>query len=101
MSWRERLNLTDGQIADFCRQHHIKRMAVFGSILRDDWGPQSDVDVLVEVEPGHVPGFGFIAIGRRLGEVIGRPVDLSTFNGVHPYLRQEIYNTLEVIYDAA
>ena len=101
MSWRERFNLNDEQIAAFCREHHIKRMAVFGSILRDDWGPGSDVDVLVEFETGHVPGFALVAIAQRLGELLGRPADLSTFNGVVPYLLREIYSTLETIYDAA
>lgn len=101
MSWRERISLSDEQIAEFCRAHHVKRMALFGSILRDDWGPGSDVDVLVEFEEGKAPGFGFVAIGRRLGELIGRPVDLSTFQGLDPRLKQDIYGTLRVVYDAA
>ncbi len=55
-----RINIDHDKIAEFCRRHHIRRLALFGSVLRDDFGPESDVDVLVEFEPGHVPGLEFI-----------------------------------------
>ncbi len=67
------------QIAEFCRRNHISRLALFGSVLRDDFGPDSDVDVLVDFEEGHVPGFfGLSRMERELTSIIGRPVDLRT-----------------------
>ncbi len=57
------LSIPQDHIADFCRRHHIRKLSLFGSVLRDDFGPDSDVDVLVEFEPGHVPG---LIIGQHL-----------------------------------
>jgi len=65
-------------IAGFCRKHHIRRLALFGSVLRDDFRPESDVDMLVEFESGATPGFGFIGIQDELSEILGRRVDLHT-----------------------
>jgi len=65
-------------IAAFCQRHHIRRLALFGSVLRDDFTPDSDVDVLVEFEAGHAPGWEFIAIQDELSEILGRSVDLNT-----------------------
>jgi uncharacterized protein with HEPN domain/predicted nucleotidyltransferase len=59
---RRRISVSDDRIAEFCRRHHIRRLSLFGSVLRDDFGPESDVDILVEFEPGHVPGLGFFAL---------------------------------------
>lgn len=62
----------------FCRRHHIKRLSLFGSALRDNFHPDSDVDVLVEFLPGHVPGFEFVTIERELSSLLqGRRVDLG------------------------
>lgn len=66
------------KIADFCRRYHIRRLSLFGSVLRGDFGPASDVDVLVEFEPGHVPGLAFFAMEEELSQIIGRRVDLNT-----------------------
>jgi len=66
------------KIADFCRRHHIKRLSLFGSVLRDDFGPASDFDVLVEFEAGHVPGLAFFSMEEELSKIIGRNVDLNT-----------------------
>ena len=52
--------LDQAQLARFCRRHYIRRLSLFGSVLREDFGPDSDVDVLVEFEPGHVPGLTFL-----------------------------------------
>jgi len=52
-------------ITDFCRRHHIRKLALFGSVLRDDFRPDSDIDVLVEFEPGHIPGFAFFCYAGR------------------------------------
>lgn len=73
-----RLGLPANLLAEFCHRHHIRRLAVFGSALRSDFGPQSDVDVLVEFESGYVPGLKFFTIERELSALLGRKVDLNT-----------------------
>ena len=60
-------------VSAFCQRHHITRLALFGSVLRDDFGPDSDVDVLVEFQAGHVPGFNFVSIGREFSGLFARP----------------------------
>ncbi|HZO30422.1 MAG TPA: nucleotidyltransferase family protein [Chloroflexota bacterium] len=88
-------------IKDFCRRHHIKRPALFGSVLRDDFGPESDVDVLVEFEPEHVPGLAFFGMERELSEMLGRRVDLNTPGFLSPYFRNKVQAEATVLYDAA
>jgi uncharacterized protein len=88
------------QIFAFCNRHHIRRLAVFGSVLRDDFRPDSDVDVLVEFEPEHVPGLAFFAMQRELSEILGRKVDLSTPQCLSRYYRDEVLAEAEVLYDA-
>ena len=89
------------EIADFCRRHHVRRLAVFGSVLRDDFGPDSDVDVLVEFEPGHVPGLAFFAMERELGEMVGRKVDLNTPQFLSPKFREKVLAEAEPQYVAS
>jgi predicted nucleotidyltransferase len=86
------------QIEAFCRRHHVRRLALFGSILRDDFGPSSDVDVLVEFEPGHTPGLRFFAMQDELSAILGRPVDLNTSGFLSPAFRDEILAEAEDIY---
>ncbi len=87
------------QIADFCRRHHIRRLALFGSVLRDDFRPDSDVDVLVEFEPGHSVGLlGIVRIQRELSGVLGRNVDLRTPAELSPYFREEVQRSSVVEY---
>ena len=62
----------------FCRKHHICKLAFFGSVLREDFSPTSDVDVLVEFEPAHIPGLSFFAMETELSAILGRKVDLHT-----------------------
>lgn len=88
-------------IADFCRRHHIRRLAVFGSALREDFGPHSDLDVLVEFEAGHVPGLAFFAMEQELSELLGRKVDLNTPQFLSPYFRDEVLAEAKVQYAAA
>ncbi len=89
------------KIADFCRRHHIRRLAFFGSVLGDRFGPQSDVDVLVEFEPGHVPGLiGMGGLTRRLSEILDRPVDLRTPQDLSPHFREQVLDQAEVVYEA-
>lgn len=91
------------RIADFCRKHHVRRLALFGSVLRDDFRPDSDVDVLVEFENGHVPGLLRLAgMERELSEVFGgRRVDLRTPADLSRYFRDEVLSAARVQYDAA
>jgi hypothetical protein len=74
------IGLTPYQVKAFCQKHHIRRLAFFGSVVREDFGPHSDVDVLVEFEPGHIPGFDFFLIEAELSRLMGRKVDLQTAN---------------------
>lgn len=99
-SFRHNLAVTRDAIAEFCGRHHIRKLALFGSVLRDDFGPESDVDVLVEFEPGHTPGFGFIDLQDQLTELLGRDVDLNTPQDLSRYFREEVARTAETIYDA-
>src|SRR5437762_2432508 len=77
-------------IRDFCRRHSIRRLALFGSILRDDFGPESDIDVLVEFEPGKSPGWEFFGFQDELSALLGRPVDLNTPGFLSRYFRDEV-----------
>ena len=78
-------------IAAFCRECGIRRLAFFGSVLRDDFTPESDVDVLVEFEPERIPGlFKMVDYADGLSELLGRRVDLCTFAGLSPYFRDEV-----------
>lgn len=95
-----RLSINEGAIAEFCGQHHVRRLALFGSVLRSDFGPESDVDVLVEFEPGHTPGFGFIGLQDELSRLLGRRVDLNTPRCLSTYFRDKVLAEAEVIYAA-
>lgn len=88
-------------LAAFCRRHHIRKLGLFGSVLRDDFGPESDVDVLVEFEPGHVPGLAFFAMEEELSRLLGRKVDLNTPGFLSPYFRDRVLEEAEVQYVAA
>ena len=89
------------RIAEFCRQRHIRRLALFGSILRDDFSPESDIDLLIEFEPGCTPGFRFFTIAEELGQLLGRDVDLNTPGFLSKYFREDVMRDAEVIYAAA
>ena len=88
-------------VAEFCRRHHVRRLALFGSVLRDDFTPSSDVDVLVEFEPGHVPGLAFFAMEAELSALVGRKVDLNTPGFLSRYFRERVLSEAETQYVAA
>jgi predicted nucleotidyltransferase len=90
-------------LAAFCRRHGIRRLAFFGSVLRSDFRPDSDVDVLVEFEPDHVPGFIALAgMEQEFSELLGgRSVDMRTPHDLSRYFRDEALATAEVQYAAA
>jgi len=88
-------------VADFCKRHHVRRLALFGSVLRGDFGPESDVDVLVEFEPGHVPGFAFFDLQEELAGILGRRVDLHTPGSLSRYFRDRVVREAQDQYVAA
>ncbi len=96
-----RITIDKEKITSFCRKNHIRRLALFGSVIRDDFGPNSDVDVLVEFEPGRVPGLAFFRMQNEMSEIIGRKVDLNTLQDLSKYFREEVLAEAEVQYDAA
>lgn len=84
-----------------CRRHHVQKLSLFGSVLREDFGPESDVDILVEFEPGHTPGFGFSRLQRELSGLLGREVDLHTSRSLSRYFRDEVLEESEALYERA
>ena len=86
-------------IATFCARHHIRRLALFGSVLRDDFSPDSDLDILVEFEEGHTPGLAFFGMQEELSELLGRNVDLNTPGFLSRYFRDEVLREAVVAYE--
>jgi predicted nucleotidyltransferase len=99
---RQNLSIDPEALSAFCGRHHIARLALFGSVLRDDFRPDSDVDVLVEFLPGHVPGLRFVTIERELSQLMqGRRVDMVTPKFLSPRIRDRVLSSLEQVYVAA
>lgn len=98
---RSRIDIPHGQIEKFCRRHHIRRLAFFGSVLRDDFRVDSDVDVLVEFQEGHTPGLDFFAMQDELSVLFLRKVDLNTVGFLSDYFRDEVLADAEDLYVAA
>jgi predicted nucleotidyltransferase len=93
-----RIPIPEDEVAGFCRRHHIRRLALFGSVIRDDFEPHSDVDVLVHFEPGKAPGWEFFAMQDELTEILGRRVDLNTPGFLSKYYRDRVLAEAEVVY---
>jgi predicted nucleotidyltransferase len=86
-------------IARLCRRHHIRRLSLFGSVLRPDFSPASDVDVLVDFEPGHTVGFRIFEIEEGLSRLVGgRRVDLVNRKYLNPRLRERVLEEEEALY---
>jgi len=97
-----KLEIPKAEIASFCRRRHIRRLALFGSVLRDDFTPDSDVDVLVEFQPG--TRVGMIALAGmeiELGRLLGHRVEMHTVKGLNPHFRDEVMDLAEVQYEQA
>jgi predicted nucleotidyltransferase len=92
------LELPRHQIAEFCRRHHIRKLALFGSVLRPDFRPESDIDVLVEFEPDSIPGLAFFTMQEELSAMLGREVDLNTVAGLSRYFRDKVLHEAETLY---
>ena len=97
-----RISINRVGLAEICKKYRITRLALFGSVVRDDFGSDSDVDMLVEFEPGHVPGFfGLHRIEQEIAALFGnRRIDLLTFRSLNPHLRERILAEAEVQYAA-
>lgn len=95
------INIPEARIRDFCQVNGIRRLALFGSILRDDFGPDSDVDVLVEFNPGTKVGLSFVRMQDELSAILGRSVDLNTPASVSKYFRDQVLHEAESLYVAA
>ena len=101
-----KIDIPKDEIAAFCRRNHIRRMALFGSVLRDDFTPESDVDVLVDFEPDASIGYiGLAGLEIELNVILGRKAELHTFKGVESsrnwLLREEILTSAEAVYEQA
>lgn len=90
------------KITAFCQAHHVHKLSLFGSVLRTDFGPESDIDVLVEFEADHTPGYlGMVRLQRELSNMLnGRRVDLRTPRELSKYFRQDVLNGAAVQYAA-
>ena len=96
------IHIPQAKITEFCQRHHIQKLSLFGSVLRDDFRPDSDVDVLVEFEPGKTPGyFKLVSMEMELSEMLkGRKIDLRTPNELSIYFRDRVMAEAVVQYDS-
>ena len=97
----EIIHLPKSEIDEVCQKYHIRRPAFFGSAVRDDFGPHSDIDVLVEFEPGQTPGYDFFLIEAELTQLFWRKVDLQTANFLSPEIRQSALAEAVTAYEQA
>ena len=96
---KSKINIPKDRIADFCKRNHIRKLSLFGSVIHGDFGPDSDVDVLVEFEPGHTPGLALIRMQDELSVILGgRPVDLVTPKFLNYQIRQRVEAEAQVQY---
>jgi predicted nucleotidyltransferase len=93
------LSVDSERLTAFCRRHHIRKLAFFGSVLRDDFRPDSDVDVLVEFDPAFTVGFRILDIEEELSQLLGgRRVDLVSEKYLNPRLRGGVLSSAEILY---
>jgi predicted nucleotidyltransferase len=99
---KHKVRVPSNEIREFCRRNHITRLSLFGSVLTPNFGPESDIDVLVEFEPGRLPGFlRLAALENELSALFGgRKVDLRTPQELSRYFRDEVVASAEVQYAA-
>jgi len=99
MGKRIRINIPKEPLAQFCETYHIRRFSLYGSALRDDFGPDSDIDILIDLEPGFKAGLLKMArMENELSDMLGRKVDLRTPGDLSRYFRQEVLESAEVEY---
>jgi predicted nucleotidyltransferase len=101
MKSQSHIELPHDLIAAFCRRHHITRLSLFGSVLRDDFRPESDIDILVEFDPQHIPGLLRVAaMENELSDMLQRKVDLRTAEDLSRHFRQDVLKGAELQYAA-
>lgn len=94
-----KVNIPYKLLTEFCQRRHIRRLAYFGSVLREDFNNESDVDILVEFEEGHTPGFAFIDIQDELSKLLGgRQVDLVTPKFLNHRIKDQVLRDAQVVY---
>lgn len=93
-----KIAIDPARIRFFCLNHNIRKMSLFGSVLREDFGSYSDVDVLVEFEPGHVPGLAFFGMEEELSRVLGRKAHLNTAGFLSRHFRDRVLAEAEAVY---
>jgi predicted nucleotidyltransferase len=99
MNRKKPINIPKKGIEEFCKKHHIRKLSLFGSILREDFNPESDVDILVEFDPAHIPGLIRLAgMEIELTKILGHKVDLRTAQDLSHYFRDEVIESAEVQY---
>ena len=97
-----KIDLSEDKIKEFCQRNRIRRLSLFGSVLREDFGPESDIDVLVEFEPGTNVGLITLAgMEIDLGQMLGYKVEIHTVKGLNPHFRDEVLDQAEVQYEQA
>jgi uncharacterized protein len=94
------IHIDENRIADFCRRRSVERLCLFGSVLREDFRPDSDVDILVVFEQGKTPGWDFFGIQDELSSIIGRQVDLNTPGFLSRYFLDEVVAGALPIYES-
>ncbi|MBW4474281.1 MAG: nucleotidyltransferase family protein [Stenomitos rutilans HA7619-LM2] len=93
------IQISQTKIAEFCRRHHIRKLSLFGSVLRDDFSPDSDIDVLVEFISGKTPSFAIVTMQRELSHLLGdRRIDLRTPQELSRYIRDRVLSEALVPY---
>jgi uncharacterized protein len=95
----ERFNISSNDLTQFCQRNHIKKLSLFGSVLRDDFHAESDIDILVEFEAGHVPGFAIIGMEKELSRLLGRKVDMRTPADLSRFFREQVVREAKVEYE--
>lgn len=98
MSQQIKINISHKQLNEFCQRNHITKLALFGSVLRDDFKAESDIDVLVEFEPDCIPGLAFFEMEAELSQIFGRKVDLNTLGFLSPKIREQVQQEAVVQY---
>jgi predicted nucleotidyltransferase len=94
------ITIPQARINHFCQQHHIRKLSLFGSVLREDFSSTSDIDMLVEFEPHHLPGYLRVAqMELELSEIMGWKVDLRTPAELSRYFRQDVLDSAQLLYD--
>lgn len=99
MGSKAKIEIPRERIAEFCRKYHIHKLSFFGSVISENFSPDSDVDVLVEFEPGQVVGLLRLAgMELELSEILGRKVDMRTPEDLSRYFREDVLSSAEVQY---